>query len=61
VAVASSSLSLIAAAGISLAAARRAGSERDRAERASHESDAISSLLMRLFEAAIRRKHREIH
>jgi serine/threonine-protein kinase len=52
VAVTSISLSLVAAAGISLAAARRAGSERDRAERASHESEAVSTFLMRLFEAS---------
>ena len=52
VAVASISLALIAAVGISLTAARRADTSRDRAEIASRESEAVSSFLLRLFEAS---------
>ena len=52
VAVTSISLALIAAVGISLTAARRADISRDRAEIASRESQAVSSFLLRLFEAS---------
>lgn len=52
VAVAGVSLSLIAAVAVSLSAARRAGVERDRAETASYESEAVSNFLLRLFEAS---------
>jgi serine/threonine-protein kinase len=52
VAVTSITLTLVAAVGISLSAARRADAARDRAESASRESEAVSSFLLRLFEAS---------
>jgi serine/threonine-protein kinase len=45
-------LAIAAGAALSLSGARRAAAERDRAEAASRESDAVNNFLMQLFEAS---------